>query len=58
VLAIKEGRLSPERIAADLKDLCSGRHRGRSSDHEITLFKSSGTALEDLACAIMLHERA
>jgi ornithine cyclodeaminase/alanine dehydrogenase-like protein (mu-crystallin family) len=58
VLAIKEGRLSPERIAADLKDLCGGRHRGRSSDHEITLFKSSGTALEDLACAIMLHERA
>jgi ornithine cyclodeaminase/alanine dehydrogenase-like protein (mu-crystallin family) len=58
VLAIKEGRLSPDRIAADLKDLCGGRHRGRSSDHEITLFKSSGTALEDLACAIMLHERA
>jgi ornithine cyclodeaminase/alanine dehydrogenase-like protein (mu-crystallin family) len=58
MLAIAEGRFAPERIAADLKELCTGRHRGRASDDEITLFKSSGTALEDLACAIMLHDRA
>src|SRR5262249_58185191 len=56
--AIAEGRLTPERIAADLKELCTGQHRGRTEDGEITLFKSSGTALEDLACAIMLNERA
>ena len=58
MLAIAEGRFAPERIAADLKELCTGRHRGRTRDDEITLFKSSGTALEDLACAIMLHDRA
>ena len=47
MLAIAEGRFAPERIAADLKELCTGRHRGRTRDDEITLFKPSGTALED-----------
>jgi ornithine cyclodeaminase/alanine dehydrogenase-like protein (mu-crystallin family) len=58
MLAIAEGRFAPERIVADLKELCTGSHRGRTREEEITLFKSSGTALEDLACAVMLHDRA
>jgi ornithine cyclodeaminase/alanine dehydrogenase-like protein (mu-crystallin family) len=35
----------------ELADLCAGRARGRGSDEEITLFKSVGTALADLAAA-------
>jgi len=31
--------------------LTQGKHRGRSNDQEITLFKSVGTAIEDLAAA-------
>jgi alanine dehydrogenase len=58
MLAIAEGRFAPERIVADLKELCTGSHPGRTREEEITLFKSSGTALEDLACAVMLHDRA
>ena len=44
-------------IKADLFDLTRGRHRGRSSPHEITMFKSVGTAIEDLAAAIAVWER-
>ena len=51
VLAIKSGALAADRIAADLFDLARGKHAGRKSDDEITLFKSVGTALEDLAAA-------
>jgi alanine dehydrogenase len=58
VCAIKSGALTPERIAADLHNLARGQHKGRQSAEEITLFKSVGTALEDLAAARLLMERA
>lgn len=49
--AMAEGAFSAERLQGDLAALCRGDHRGRDSDREITLFKSVGTALEDLAAA-------
>ena len=58
VLAIKSGALKPDGIAADLHDLARKTHAGRKSADEITLFKSVGTALEDLAAARLLMERA
>jgi len=41
-------------VKADLFDLTRGNHAGRSSADEITLFKSVGTALEDLAAAMLV----
>jgi len=41
----------------DLFDLTRGTHAGRESDEEITLFKSVGAALEDLAAAGLAFER-
>ena len=38
-------------IRSDLAELVRGTHPGRTSDEEITMFKSAGTALEDLAAA-------
>jgi len=38
-------------IKADLFELCSNKKQGRQNDQEITLFKSVGHALEDLAAA-------
>lgn len=58
VLAIKSGALTPEKIVADLHDLARGTAKGRQSADEITLFKSVGTALEDLAAARLLIEKA
>lgn len=49
------GLISEADIAADLADLCAGRHKGRQGADEITLFKSVGTALEDLVAAAFLH---
>ncbi|MHA3980650.1 bifunctional Delta(1)-pyrroline-2-carboxylate/Delta(1)-piperideine-2-carboxylate reductase [Halovulum sp. GXIMD14794] len=47
----KAGLIDPMLFHADLAELCQGRHPGRQSDSEFTLFKSAGTALEDLAAA-------
>ena len=50
---IASGVLKREEIEADLYGLCRGEHPGRTDDYEITLFKSAGAALEDLAGALL-----
>lgn len=57
VQAIAAGVLDESRIAGDLFDLCRGTAPGRQSAGEITLFKSVGTAIEDLAAAVLVYER-
>ncbi len=51
VQPLNNGTLQPERIVADLFELCREEKRGRQAAGDITLFKSVGTALEDLAAA-------
>jgi alanine dehydrogenase len=58
IQARAEGRFSMDRIAGDLFDLCRGRVQGRQAPEEITLFKSCGTAIEDLAAAEMVYLRS
>lgn len=53
-----EGKFDFANVKGDLFDLCRGKVKGRSSADEITLFKSAGTAIEDLATAIMLYQKA
>lgn len=52
VQALASGVLKPESIVADLHELARGEKKGRKSTQEITLFKSVGAALEDLAAAV------
>lgn len=49
--AVAEGAFQPEALRGTLADLCRGQVAGRSNAAQITLFKSVGTALEDLAAA-------
>ncbi|MGM0703666.1 MAG: ornithine cyclodeaminase family protein [Pseudomonadota bacterium] len=55
--AIDEGVFSFEAIRSDLAELLKGERPGRSSDDAITLFKSVGASLEDLAAAIEVWEQ-
>jgi alanine dehydrogenase len=55
--AALEGRFNWADIQGDLFELAQGKVQGRRSDDEVTLFKSSGTALEDLAAAKMVYLR-
>ncbi|KQS87727.1 MULTISPECIES: ornithine cyclodeaminase family protein [unclassified Rhizobium] len=56
VQPLKAGVIKASDLQADLAELASGRHAGRSHADEITLFKSVGAALEDLAGAILAFE--
>lgn len=51
LIPIAEGRIGQDAIVGELSELCSGAVPGRTSAEEITLFKSVGTALADLAAA-------
>jgi ornithine cyclodeaminase len=56
VQPLQSGVLKPDDIRAELSELVGKVHPGRRSAEEITLFKSVGAALEDLAGAILAYE--
>ena len=58
LLAAKEGVVTPESIIGEIGELLLGTKTGRTSATEITLFKSLGLAIEDVACAEYLYRKA
>ena len=54
VQPLKKGILKKTGIRGDLYDLCRGKAKGRTKDSEITLFKSVGASVEDLAAAMLV----
>ena len=55
---LQNGEIGPEHIVAEVGELLAGRDGGRRDDREITLFKSLGLAIEDLAAASHVYEQA
>lgn len=55
VQPLQSGVIQAEDVRADLYELCRGTHPGRRDDEEITMFKSVGAALEDLAGAMLAY---
>ena len=58
VMGIAEKRFGPDHLAGEVGELVLGRVRGRQSDDEITIFKSLGMAVEDVAAADLVFRRA
>ncbi len=58
LLATKEGVIGPENILGEIGELLIGAKQGRTSEDEITLFKSLGLAIEDVVCAEYLYHKA
>ena len=56
--ALAAGLLTREGVHAELGDVVTGRRPGRTRDDEITIFDSSGTALQDVAAAVVVYESA
>jgi alanine dehydrogenase len=58
VLAIKDGAITASHIKAELGEVVGGRMAGRSSLDRVTIFKSLGLAVEDVAAAHLVYQRA
>ena len=56
--ALAAGLMTREQVHAELADVVSGRRPGRTRPDEITIFDSSGTALQDVAAAVAVYEKA
>ena len=56
--AVEEEGIGPDHILAELGELLVGAHQGRRDNDELTLFKSLGLAVEDLAAAALCVDRA
>jgi alanine dehydrogenase len=56
--AVESGVVTEDDIHAELGDIVAGTERSRTSATEITMFDSGGTAIETVAAAYMLYERA
>jgi ornithine cyclodeaminase len=58
LFAARDGAIGPEHIKGEIGELLMGEVQGRISDDEITLFKSLGLAVEDLASAEYVYRQA
>jgi ornithine cyclodeaminase/alanine dehydrogenase-like protein (mu-crystallin family) len=56
--ALASGAMTRAQVHAELGDVVAGRRPGRTRPDEITIFDSSGTALQDVAAAVAVYERA
>ncbi|MDQ4148999.1 MAG: ornithine cyclodeaminase family protein [Actinomycetota bacterium] len=55
---IRDGAIIESDIAGTLADVVSGRVSGRTSESEITVFDSTGLAIQDIAVATVVYQRA
>jgi ornithine cyclodeaminase/alanine dehydrogenase-like protein (mu-crystallin family) len=56
--AIEAGLTTRAQVHADLAQLVAGQRPGRVAEEEITIFDSTGVALEDVAAAVAVYRRA
>jgi ornithine cyclodeaminase/alanine dehydrogenase-like protein (mu-crystallin family) len=56
--ALEAGAMTRQGVHAELAEVVTGRKPGRRSPEEITIFDSTGTALEDVAAAAVVYEKA
>jgi ornithine cyclodeaminase len=58
VMGLKEGRFGKDHIAAELGEVAADPRLGRAGNDQITVFKSLGMAVEDVAAADLAYRRA
>jgi ornithine cyclodeaminase len=58
LMPMREGAIGPEHIRGEIGEILIGAVQGRTSEDELTVFKSLGIAVEDLAAAEHILRRA
>jgi alanine dehydrogenase len=56
--ALHAGTMKLTDVFAELGEIIAGTRRGRTSDEEIIIFDSTGTALQDIVSAVIVYEKA
>lgn len=56
--AVERGIVRADQVHAELGEIVCGKKKGRESKQEIIIFDSTGTALQDVAVATIVYEKA
>lgn len=57
-IPVAEGAITPEDIKAELGEVIAGTATGRSDDEQVTVFDTSGIAVQDLSASKIAYDRA
>jgi alanine dehydrogenase len=58
MMPIEEGAIDKSHMYAELGEIVIGKKPGRDNESEITLFKSNGLAIQDVATAKLVYDKA
>ncbi len=58
LLAIKEGTIKKDHVHAEIGEVLAGQKPGRTRRDEITIYKSVGIAIQDVATARLVYQKA
>ncbi|MBT9162535.1 MAG: ornithine cyclodeaminase [Dehalococcoidia bacterium] len=58
IIPINRGHYTPARIYGEIGEIADGKKPGRENDSELTLFKTVGIAVQDVAVASLVYRRA
>ena len=58
LIPIAEGAITENHFYAELGEIITGKKSARKNDSEITLFKSNGLAIQDVATAMLVYQKA
>ncbi|MBC8487007.1 MAG: ornithine cyclodeaminase family protein [Bacteroidetes bacterium] len=58
MIPLKEGAITESHFYAELGEIITGKIKGRINNKEITLFKSNGLAIQDVATAKLIYDKA
>jgi ornithine cyclodeaminase/alanine dehydrogenase-like protein (mu-crystallin family) len=58
LLAIKEGAITESHASVEIGEVLAGKKPGRTTPQEITLYKSVGIAIQDVATAQLVYRKA
>jgi alanine dehydrogenase len=57
-VSASQGKLKPEDVYAEMGEIIAGKKAGRVSEVEVTIFDSTGLAIQDVATANFLYRQA
>jgi alanine dehydrogenase len=56
-VAFSKGLISKENLSISISDIVSGKHKGRLHNDDITIFDSTGLAIQDIAVASYVYKK-
>jgi alanine dehydrogenase len=58
MIPVREGRITLEHLVGEIGEIVAGQKRGRLTPQDVTIYKSHGVAIQDVAAAHLVYQKA